>query len=385
MRDEETSPAHRTAMPDSDTPESVSTPPTLRSDPPQRVRQWWAAAARDEKIRRLLVVSTIAVIVVIVIVIVGTVVSKSGGSNSNSNSSTTQVDPQGSLASISCVDVDNCVAIDTHGNVMTYDGTSWSAPTNLDSNGLSSVSCANRENCVAVDDAGNATVYAGGSWSTPQQVDTTPDALGNGPNGFTSVSCTNMSDLGDACIAVDGAGNAFTFDGTQWTGPVSIEGTLPQGDLMMAVSCGYSECVAIDDQGNATTYSGGSWGNPYALDTGTALENVSCSSDGCVAVDADGYAFTTSADSANGWSNSVPQVTRSGLGAISCYNATHCMAVGTTGAYVLDSGRWSKVMDAVATKSGDQLADQMIAVSYPDPNFGFIAHEGGSISVYAPQ
>jgi hypothetical protein len=63
----------------------------------------------------------------------------------------------------------------------------WSAPTNIDSVGYStiaSVSCPSATFCVAVDDVGDALTYNGTSWSAPTKIH------GPGDNG-QSVSCTS--------------------------------------------------------------------------------------------------------------------------------------------------------------------------------------------------
>jgi hypothetical protein len=64
--------------------------------------------------------------------------------------------------------------------------------------------------------------------------------------GFTSVSCASAS----LCVAVDGTGNALTYNGTSWSQPQSID---PNGSLgLSSVSCASSTfCVAVDGNGNA--------------------------------------------------------------------------------------------------------------------------------------
>jgi hypothetical protein len=51
--------------------------------------------------------------------------------------------------------------------VLTYDGTAWSSATSLDSRGgLTAVSCSSQSFCVAVDSAGRALIYDGLSVTT---------------------------------------------------------------------------------------------------------------------------------------------------------------------------------------------------------------------------
>jgi len=50
--------------------------------------------------------------------------------------------------------------VDHGGNALTFDGSSWSAPTKIDSNGqLTSVSCTSASFCAAVNENGDAVIY----------------------------------------------------------------------------------------------------------------------------------------------------------------------------------------------------------------------------------
>jgi hypothetical protein len=100
----------------------------------------------------------------------------------------------------SCAAAHFCVAIDKGGNTLTYNGSSWSAPSHIDgSNGIFSVSCPSASFCIAVDNGGNTLTYNGSSWTAPLDID--------GTNQLFSVSCPN----GGFCAAVDFEGNAFTY------------------------------------------------------------------------------------------------------------------------------------------------------------------------------
>jgi hypothetical protein len=83
--------------------------------------------------------------------------------------------------------------VDAAGKALTFDGSSWSDPVNIDGpNHLSSVSCPSVSFCVAVDEAGNAIAYDGNSWSDPVGIDTEV------VDGLNSVSCSSAS----FCVAV---------------------------------------------------------------------------------------------------------------------------------------------------------------------------------------
>jgi hypothetical protein len=72
--------------------------------------------------------------------------------------------------------------------------------------------------------------------------------------GMASVSCLSPS----FCAAVDNGGNAFTFNGSTWAAPVTIDSKAaksvnePVLIFLMSVSCQSAGfCVAGDSTGNA--------------------------------------------------------------------------------------------------------------------------------------
>ena len=72
---------------------------------------------------------------------------------------------------MTCVSTTFCVAVGASGYVTTYNGTSWSTATDVDSTrSLDSVSCTSSTFCEAVDTSGYATKYTG-SWATATDID----------------------------------------------------------------------------------------------------------------------------------------------------------------------------------------------------------------------
>jgi hypothetical protein len=103
------------------------------------------------------------------------------------------------MDSVSCPNDDFCVAVDNGGDAFTYNGSSWSSPSDIDGTlHLSSVSCPSASFCVALDFS-DALIYNGSSWSSPAEIDE--------GNGLDSVSCPSAS----FCAAVDEFGNALTY------------------------------------------------------------------------------------------------------------------------------------------------------------------------------
>jgi hypothetical protein len=87
---------------------------------------------------------------------------------------------------------------DGNGNVVTYNGSFWSAPVSIDTgSALASVSCPTASFCAAVDADGKAFTYNAASWSAPLSI--AADAL-------TAVACATAS----SCVAVDSS-EAFTY------------------------------------------------------------------------------------------------------------------------------------------------------------------------------
>jgi hypothetical protein len=126
-----------------------------------------------------------------------------------------------------------------NGKALTYNGSFWSAPTNIDgTNPLVAVSCPSASFCSAVDNNGSALTYNGSSWSAPSDIDFT--------TYLTSVSCASAS----FCAAVDYYGSALSYNGSFWSAPIRIV------LAFASVSCpSASFCAAVDYNGNALTYS----------------------------------------------------------------------------------------------------------------------------------
>jgi hypothetical protein len=235
------------------------------------------------------------------------------------------VDPGQQIFGVSCASASFCVATDTGGNVLTYDGTTWSAPNNVDSELLISVSCTSASFCVAIDSGGgNVLTYDGSTWSGATNIGT----------NLYSVSCPSAS----FCAVVDGQGNAYTYDGSTWSAPTSID----SGADLLSVSCpSASFCAAVDTSGNVLTYDGSTWSAPTNIDS-TVLQSVSCpSSSFCAAVDNNGYALTYSGGT---WSAPTKIDPRSFplLTSVSCTSSSFCEAVDFNGnAFNYDGSAWS--------------------------------------------
>lgn len=282
---------------------------------------------------------------------------------------------------VSCPSTKFCAAV---GNrrfdspyVSTFNGSSWSKPTYLDtSDSLAvSLSCASASFCVLADLEGyysgqhgppGALTYNGSSWSAPTTID------GQGTSAY--VSCPSAS----FCAAVDYSSLAFTFDGTTWSQPTLIDYVnAPFGTVSFsptAVSCASASfCVAVDQQGHALTFTGSSWSPPTSVDTtGAEFDSVSCpTASFCMAVDSDGNAFTFNGSS---WSGPTSVAPNGYLNSVSCATPTFCAAVGEVAA-TFDGSTW--------TLSHNIDLGALTSVSCPSSSFCLAAMDGG-IAVYGP-
>lgn len=265
------------------------------------------------------------------------------------------------VISLSCPTSSFCAAVGspisgsgTPGYAATWDGSSWTTPTAVDSgpNGaLQSTSCVSPSFCMATDLNGGYTVYSGSSWSAPQVLDSNGVAF--------SVSCTSPSFCAAVGSVPSGSGTAaaaWVFNGSMWSGPDVVA----QDIYLSAVSCASeSFCAAVGGSLSASGYSppaevviynGGSWASPRAVAQGFALNSVSCASSRfCVAGSTNvptsqqtgpgdllQYNGTTWGSPLKVTSDSAP------FASVSCPTSSFCMAV-DAGSYVVTYNRssWS--------------------------------------------
>ena len=104
---------------------------------------------------------------------------------------------------MSCPSASFCVAVDDDGNAFTYNGSSWSTPSRIDTIGdLTSVSCPSSSFCVAVDqppngDPANAVTYTNTSTTLPTTSVLVPSnaTTVSGSNTTLDASATNASSV----------------------------------------------------------------------------------------------------------------------------------------------------------------------------------------------
>ena len=268
------------------------------------------------------------------------------------------IDSNEDLHSVSCASVNFCVAVDERGNAVTYNGSTWSAPLDVDGSVgfLYSVSCPSSNFCAAVGD-GHVVTYNGSTWSTPLALvsgsSSPPTAVScpsanfcvaaiesgtaiyNGSSwsatpggiaGFESVSCPSAN----FCAAVGNGGGADTYNGSSWSAPVNL------GIASLdSVSCPSANFCAAVGEGDVAIYNGSSWSAPSDVDTDIFISSVSCpSANFCVAVDEGGGVLTYNGSS---WSAPVNVGGVGGLLSVSCASANFCVAIDGDFAFIYPS------------------------------------------------
>ncbi|MCL4422405.1 MAG: IPT/TIG domain-containing protein [Actinobacteria bacterium] len=281
------------------------------------------------------------------------------------------IDPQGGgLTSISCAGSAFCMAIDGDGYAISWNGTSWSAPTLVasgstvitspysgaapcdpNSTGFCSVSCPSPAFCVAVGGQ-DAYSFNGTNWSAPVTIDPTSQQPNQSNGVLSGVSCPST----DRCVAVDNEEDTMIFNGSTWSGP-----SLPPTDTsggpqpwFQGISCPTASfCVAVGDNYEDTWTLSAGWAVPQQVivaGQGLDIMSVSCPSTGfCAAVDDNGDAITWDPTSQlenpsayNGVSVSDIDPGGNGFAGVSCPSTSFCVAVDHYGqAFTWNGSSWS--------------------------------------------
>jgi hypothetical protein len=253
---------------------------------------------------------------------------------------------------VGCASKSFCVAAGYTGRAELWNGSSWSAPDDIDgTNNIDGVSCSSSSFCVAVGSNGDAATWNGHAWSMAD-IDTT--------NQLSAVSCASSS----FCVAVDLQGYAVAWNGHAWGAPAHIDTSGALGSVS-CVSTGF--CTAVD-AGRALTWNGSTWSAPVAIDPGN-LGWVSCASPSfCVAVE--DFGNGTTIWNGHSWSATVDIDPPSGtftnrLSGVSCASASFCVAVADAGEAIAWNGTsWSAPVDLVASGSTlDSFNDPVSCVS----------------------
>jgi hypothetical protein len=254
------------------------------------------------------------------------------------------VHKQSGKVAVSCATANFCMAVDTDGNALSWNGTAWSTPQfKLQGGGAEFIDCPSITFCLAVQASqGTAYIYRSGTWTqqSPQDVGEWVD----------SMSCASAT----LCVLVR-SGITQVFNGSSWTTYSGHTGLPAESGIH--VSCATNTfCVAVGRDGAAGrndfaahSADGATWIRYGQIGSGAEeLYSVSCvSAQFCMAGIGDGKVTTF-----NGTTWSAPQrILATGgpngpLGII-CVSTTFCLA---NNHYVYDGTSWSGPITFAATK-----------------------------------
>ena len=282
--------------------------------------------------------------------------------------------PGSQFEAISCASIDFCAAVNGMGTAFIYSAARWSAPVTIPGHQeMFSVSCVSTTFCMAVShESDYAVIYNGTSWAespyymsgeTPHVFTVTCASAAScfAGNGSASIfhyrgvgsgwsenvvagASTQIVDLSCSrtglCAATDMQGRAFTFNGTSWSAPVSLDpavSTTPDPEL--PVSCQASSCLAVDDLGRSFTYNGTTWAHVPSADI-AAYSSISCvDATFCLLASISGDIMTFNGSA---WSPPTMVTPATALSAVSCISAIACTAVGKGGQVQrFDGALWS--------------------------------------------
>lgn len=150
---------------------------------------------------------------------------------------------------LSCSSAHSCVALDSSGAWLHYDGSSWTKPKRISSKSYGTferpLSCPSATFCMALVNDENTRVLRGARWSKLSPV----------PVDSWGLSCESAR----RCIALSGI-NAQVWNGSRW----HIAHRTSRDD-MVTISCTRSFCVAGTADGSVVTYRDGRWSAPHRL------------------------------------------------------------------------------------------------------------------------
>jgi len=254
-----------------------------------------------------------------------------------------------------------------------WTGSSWTAPSTIDANGVDTVDCPSASLCFAGDSNHEVAEWNGTSWSSPV-------ALGSVITGqaVVSISCPSTS----LCWALTTDSYAYEWNGTSWSAGTHLTPTLDPNDHPASAPTPYevscpttSFCMAVFTDSDAYSYAmswnGTSWSASTTIEFGTGqVDTVTCpSSSLCWAADYSGQALSW-----NGTSWSTPRaIVPSGrsLYSIACPSITLCWAIGPNSTATEWNGTsWSTLVTIDGTAS-------LTSISCPSTSLCWVTDNSG--------
>lgn len=300
------------------------------------------------------------------------------------------IDPrQANLQSISCMSATSCIALTRSFETLVENGSTWTGPETLDT-GLIQAACPSSTFCVGLTVAGVVEVTrTGAAWNTP--------VLGLAVSGLYRLACASSSfcmAVGDAKVGGDDEVVSYTFDGTTWSGPVTVTGAIASGvpqhlgcasPILCVLSLfpeagGTGETVYVDD--------GTGWSPAATIgQTGVQVLSIACTTSQCLTLDADGSAgevpvATDSWSSIGSFPGALSNAHEGIVGGTAACSGSSCLAVvqfgdGTSLSSTYDDTAWS------APVSADPLGGGLASITCPSPETCVAQEPGGDLLHHA--
>ncbi len=258
--------------------------------------------------------------------------------------------PGGTLRSVSCPSDSFCAAVDVTGQLLRFNGATWSAPSPArPAGGLFEVSCTSSSFCMATVDNVGVLRFNGATWSKSKAI----PALYAG-----RISCTSTT----FCAVIGPDDVAFTFNGSTWT-----QRAVPSGFSLNSLDCvSATWCLAFGEQGDVARWNGTAWiAQAKALSGSPAgeaywLSSLSCVSRTYCLVYAQDLFDNPYAATYNGslWTTTAaPPV----LNAVSCSAVSTCVGVGDAASAAWNGSAWRSVTLAMSALAVSCTASRMCA------------------------
>ncbi|WP_298446257.1 hypothetical protein [Ferrimicrobium sp.] len=182
--------------------------------------------------------------------------------------------------------------------------------------------------------------FVNGTWEPPVRL-----SLGH---ILTGLGCAS----GGSCVAIDGLGDAYLFNGHSWSNALNAWGSA------QAVSCESSQfCFAAG--GGVSQWDGISWSEPADVDPGATMTAIDCASpENCVVVDDKGRLIRWEVDH---WTPPTKVTSDAFAGVATLSDRIYVLVTGSGGLYTLGPaglGKLGLVMGISGRVTGLACASQ---------------------------
>ena len=133
---------------------------------------------------------------------------------------------------------------DDQGQIFSFSQGEWHTETPLIPNAVQTISCTDINFCVAGTNGDEYLIFQDGFWSRPQVITTDSNRIGNS-EWLVSTSCSNRN----FCIALSTSFYAYTWNGQKWDSGVPVGPTNETPVSVNAISCFTGDRCVVAAQG----------------------------------------------------------------------------------------------------------------------------------------